>query len=309
MLKARQVYQAVIRPAIAYRAAVWHQPATKPKGLAIKLQKEQTSSLRTVLGAFKATPVRQLETEAYVPPLDIWLNGRVASYQARLESTGIARVTQAACAVIQNRIQNQAQIRRRRRRRSRRQTDRLQDATPGCKRKKWAEQWIDGPLQAWDYRERPLVERDWLMRWKTTEQPVRPEIDPGGRIAVRTNTAPTKRILSLHKELQKAESALLVQCRTGRIGLARFLYGQRVPGVLTAQCHCGAGTETPRHIALFCTKEANRRNELTDSKGRTLTYPQLVGSTTAVRGFVQWMMFTNRLGQFSLAKRLLFHSE
>jgi len=208
-------------------------------------------------------------------------------------------------------MQNQAQIRRQRRRG--RRTTEPQDVTPGCKRKKWAEQWVGGPIQTWDSRERPLVVRDWIARWRTAKQPMQYEAeagtDRGGQTAIRTNTAPTQRILNLHKELQKAESALLVQCRTGCIGLARFLRSRRVPGVLTAQCQCNAGEETPRHIALFCTKEADRRKELTDSKGRQLTYPQLVGANAAVKGFVRWMMFTGRLGQFSLAKRLLFHSE
>jgi hypothetical protein len=32
----------------------------------------QNSGLQQALGAFKATPIRRLETEAYVPPLDLW---------------------------------------------------------------------------------------------------------------------------------------------------------------------------------------------------------------------------------------------
>jgi hypothetical protein len=38
---------------------------------------------------------------------------------------------------------------------------------------------------------------------------------------------------------------MLVQARTGRIGLAKFLYSRKVPGVVSAQCRCGAGEETP----------------------------------------------------------------
>ena len=74
MPKARHIYQAVVRSALSYRAALWHQPtgnASKPKGPAAKLQKQQNQGLQTVLGAFKATPIRQLETELYMPPLDL----------------------------------------------------------------------------------------------------------------------------------------------------------------------------------------------------------------------------------------------
>ena len=46
------------------------------------------------------------------------------------------------------------------------------------------------------------------------------------------------KVIELHKGLHKAESALLVQARTKKIGLAEFLYNQRVPGTDTAKCQC-----------------------------------------------------------------------
>ena len=103
MLKAQQVYQAVVRPAMAYGALAWHQPTKvggKLKGLAVKLQAEQNKGLWVVLGAFKATSMRRLETEAYVPLIDLWLNGRIARYQARIESSGIGKVIQNACIAV-----------------------------------------------------------------------------------------------------------------------------------------------------------------------------------------------------------------
>jgi hypothetical protein len=66
-------------------------------------------------------------------------------------------------------------------------------------------------------------------------------------------------VLKLHAGLRKAESSILVQARTGRIGLAKFLYNRKVPGILSAQCRCRNGEETPRHIALYCTEETDRR--------------------------------------------------
>jgi hypothetical protein len=66
-------------------------------------------------------------------------------------------------------------------------------------------------------------------------------------------------VLKLHLGLQKAESSVLVQARTGRIGLAKFLYNRKVPGIQSAQCQSGAEEETPRHMALYCIEEAGRR--------------------------------------------------
>jgi hypothetical protein len=124
----------------------------------------------------------------------------------------------------------------------------------------------------------------------------RPETDPGGKKWVIEDLPPTDKVIELHKGLHKAESALLVQARTKKIGLAEFLYSRKVPGVDTARCRCGTGHKTPRHMALFCTEEASRRQELTDQVGRKWSYPQLIRSWEAVRSFAWWMMFLGRLG-------------
>ena len=57
-----------------------------------------------MLKAFKATPIRQLETESYVPPLDLWLNRRIARFQARMEHLRIAQKIKDACSTIRARI-------------------------------------------------------------------------------------------------------------------------------------------------------------------------------------------------------------
>jgi hypothetical protein len=116
-------------------------------------------------------------------------------------------------------------------------------------------------------------------------------------------------VLSLYKSLQKAESALLVQARIGKIGLGKFLYDWKVPGLEMVQCWCGAGFETLRYIVLYCIEEASRRGQLTDQAGRKWTYEQLIGRAQATKGFARWMMGSGRLGQFALAKRLLYDSE
>ena len=60
---------------------------------------------------------------------------------------------------------------------------------------------------------------------------------------------------------------MLVQARTGKIGLAYFLHSRKVPGYESAMCQCGLGMETPRHMALHCAREAERRGSLQDNAG------------------------------------------
>ena len=56
---------------------------------------------------------------------------------------------------------------------------------------------------------------------------------------------PDLAILKLYKGLQKAESSILIQLRTGKTGLRHFLNKVRVPGYESGQCKCDMGLETP----------------------------------------------------------------
>src|SRR5271170_3645028 len=53
-----------------------------------------------------------------------------------------------------------------------------------------------------------------------------------------------------HAGLQKAESAILTQLRTGKIGFNRFLYDRGVPSTLSPRCTCGLAAMTVRHVLL-----------------------------------------------------------
>ena len=73
---------------------------------------------------------------------------------------------------------------------------------------------------------------------------------------------PDKHVLKLHKGLHKAESSILIQARTGKIGLRDFLFKRRVPGFDSLCCDYGQGRETVRHILVFYLRERERREYL-----------------------------------------------
>lgn len=107
-------------------------------------------------------------------PLDLWLNRRIARFQARLERTGLARQIKDACAAIR------IQFRRRRQRQRQRQAP----DTPASVRKQWVEKWIGHLVEQWDEREKRRVLQDWTVRWtedvKRTGRVVRPGTNPRG---------------------------------------------------------------------------------------------------------------------------------
>jgi hypothetical protein len=103
----RQIYSAMVRSALTFGATAWHTPSGKPervKGSALKLEKFQNKCLRMVAGAYKATPIRRLETETFTPPLAIYLDRQVAAYQLRHKNSDCQKAIRQACKKIRNRV-------------------------------------------------------------------------------------------------------------------------------------------------------------------------------------------------------------
>ena len=229
-------------------------------------------------GAYRATPIATLETETYTPPLDLYLDSRVAAFQTRLQESPVYQQIQKACQVIVRRTRVKA-----------RQRDKYR--TSGEARKEWAaarDQAIGGDQVS---RKAKLL-RAWETRWNTLPRTTWDQI----------KRPPEKRVLQLHAKLQKAESSMLVQLRSGRTGLAHFLCKARVPSYDTGQCECGQSQETPRHVLLHCPREADRRVEL----GQGPTFVRLLDTPDGAAVASRWMIQSGRLRQFQVVNSLSY---
>lgn len=70
--RARQVYSAVVRPAMTYVSAMWYSPTgTKgaKQGTVDKIEVIQNKCLRAIAGAYRATPIEVLQAETLIPPM------------------------------------------------------------------------------------------------------------------------------------------------------------------------------------------------------------------------------------------------
>ncbi|OHE93878.1 zinc knuckle [Colletotrichum orchidophilum] len=106
----------------------------------------------------------------------------------------------------------------------------------------------------------PQSHQTWQTNW---------EAETRGRTSFRLTPKPIKKVLELHKGLSKRQSALLVQMRTGKIGLQDFLFNRRVPGTTSANCTCREGRQTVSHILLRCRRFRQlRRQEFETLPGR-----------------------------------------
>jgi hypothetical protein len=72
----------------------------------MKLVGIQDKCLRVVAGAYRATPIRSLEVETHVPPIDLYLDSRLAAFQNRLANPSVGQLIEKTCATIQARIKN-----------------------------------------------------------------------------------------------------------------------------------------------------------------------------------------------------------
>jgi len=232
--------------------------------------------MRSVSGAYKATPTSILEVETATPPLDLYLNERVASFRRRQQTTGMQELISRACAQIRRKLA--------RRRRGRRRAD--PTGTEGERRSRWAEEWKK-------LGKKPTLE-GWKRRWNTA----RPK---WGIIRV---GEPAEDTPEIHVGLRKAESSILTQIRTGRIGLAAFLNKARVPDFPSPKCQCGQAEETASHIIAYCPRFTAQRRNLTGPSGH-MDVRTLAGTVKGVKRLARWFLGLRILPQFRLAEELL----
>ena len=314
--KARQVYTAVVRPAMTYGSTVWHTPREikKNKATTSKLSVMQNKCLRTVTGAFKATPVEVLEAETFIAPMELHLDNLQIKARYRLRAAGQAKLISKACNTIANKLRGKAGRKR------------TQHLTPGELKYEWASKMLNNEAPVtmppspppWSTPDPAHLEKctttrhtiekhtkatterikeHWDSKWKTYQNRIpRPTEAQLGSLS-RTR-------LKIHNNLMKAESALTTQIRTEKIGLAHFLFNRRVPGVMTPVCSCGWQKQTAKHIILHC-RLIDGRYEVLKQIG-TNDYRTIMSSSKMLKKLTTWIIKANLLTQFSLASQLLY---
>lgn len=280
LIQARLVYKMVVLPALAHGALAWHQPgrsagASTPRGLATKLKPRQNDCLRSITGAYKATPISTMEAETNVCPLDLYLDNKVAKAVHRLKQTGVAAQIEQACSGVRHILKG----------RHRKKPHLLSEVVhpaqvPG--------DWMETSEKEVDEK----TQRLWSDQWRERQK-------PWGEIHSRP---PDRRNLEIYRGLTKARCSILIQLRSGKTGLAGFLHRRRVPGYNSPLCECGQGTETPTHVLVHCPKHANARCELLRN-GR-VDVKTLLNTPKGAAQLSGWWLRHGILGQFALAGEL-----
>lgn len=268
---------------MAYGIGVVHDPR-KPK-VAKALAVNQNKGLRTVLGAYKATPIRNLELEAYCPPLDIYFNKRLADFQQRIRGSPLETLISNACSGVKAALKNRRGPPKRQR------TQYL-----GTNLDEWTRQWLAG---SGNEGSAGALRRDWKQRWEQGA--------PQRTTRRAADTALPKAFegshLKLYENLNKAQSSIICQARTGKIGLRAFLYNRRVPGVDTPECPCGSGPQTAEH--LFCECNDPRSRPLRDIGYTTAEgVREALSSPSQVLQIARGVIASGWLQEYRLAEKL-----
>ncbi len=262
----------------------------------------QSRNLRVVSGAYKATPVRNLETETFVPPIDIYLDRRLADFERRLVATGMAQRVRDAQATIANSLRRRRPLGTRGRPRGYASiTEQRQD---GEHTATWQEWWTTGVKNTDD-----ALTRAWRQCWERSEATARAQRAHCGIEAADRGPTFSNRVLEKHRDLIKHQSSLLTQVRTGKIGLNAFLFDCKKPGVATPRCSCGEARETPLHLARECQEFTQQRRDLLGDiapmalrTGRD--FAAITADKEASQWLVKWLLRTGKFPQFRLAERL-----
>ena len=103
-----------------------------------------------------------------------------------------------------------------------------------------------------------IVEEAWRERW-LRERNGRATTRPADDLDHQRETIFKDKTLKRHTGLNKAKSSLLIQIRTGDIGLRDFLFKRGVPGIITPSCECGEGVSVEENLGSWLGEMGGQR--------------------------------------------------
>lgn len=95
--------------------------------------------------------------------------------------------------------------------------------------------------------------------------------------------------------MNRSESSVIVQARTGKIGLRDYLY--RIGAEPSPSCPCGARRQTVYHTLLECPRFNELREEMWEGKRET-DLTRLLGTPALAAKVSKFFLATGELSQF-----------
>ena len=129
------------------------------------------------------------------------------------------------------------------------------------------------------------IQDQWNQTWS---------VEKHGRVIYKLIKTPTTDVLQKFKSMSKAESSVIVQARTGKIGLRDYLH--RIGVEPSPKCPCGAARQTVKHTLLNCPRHDAARGELLQVGDKDLT--RLLEIPALAVKVAKFLLATGELHQF-----------
>lgn len=138
---------------------------------------------------------------------------------------------------------------------------------------------------------RTMVKEEWAADWAKEKR---------GQLTRKYLPEPTNKVLHLHKGMCKALSSILVQMKTGKIGLRKYLYD--VGHTATGECPCGFGHQTVQHVLLECVRHHRLRMETIWAGRKVFDLGEILNTPKLAKAASNFMLSSRLLGQFGDVK-------
>ena len=147
------------------------------------------------------------------------------------------------------------------------------------------------------------INEQWKAQWNRYAY----EVPSRASKAIAKDSAWDGNLHKLRNGLTRPEATVATLLRTEHIGLNDYLSRRNVPEHPSPTCPCGNGKQTPKHILLFCPSHREGRQAMFRQAGTT-DYRTLLTTTRGLQASSQFIIRTNLLAQFSLAREMMTES-
>ncbi len=257
-VRARIVYNAVIKSAITFDSSVWYASYERSNNIDVTtkaITKIQHNCLRIINEGFKATLIEILKTKTKMILIQLHITKLQINIKSRLEQHEHDVIIKNRCEKIKRRLT-----------RTRDRRTHNANNTSKIKKKKWFRNICNNMSQAKlikNQSSEKIIDRhfqnEWKKQWRKYQKKHAKHFL---NICAALKNPFRKNKLTLHTKLTKSQNALITQMRTERIKLACYLHAKKMSTFVNSTCVCGYDKQTLRHVLLFCSSFWKKRESM-----------------------------------------------
>ncbi len=299
--KARQIYSAMIRSRIMFKASVWHQRDKEERLLNMKwrLKTLQNQVLHHVINVFRKVNIETLKVETYTFLLHVHLNKLQNQVTLRSWINDKTQKTWWACKIIHAHLI---------------ETNRLISHFSIFKKMTFLNALIHEEAKIQFRRERlnflmmtqmskraiaQFHKSQWNLQWENYKKRI---ANINAFFAQRSHLF--KKSVKMRNDFQKIENTLVIHIRIKRIKLKIYLHLKNMLSANSFRCNCEWNHQTVKHILMHCLNWMHLwLNMLQDVD--FMNYWIIISITKNLKTTARMMMKMKLLKQFKVTRTLI----